>query len=257
MIRNILVVNKSGITLFEQEFVDGIDSGKTRILGGLVTAMMHKAKLNTGMPVSYLEMDHIAMALAVSANDGVTTVVVHDADDGEIFGKLICETVLRAFIDAFAATLRTAQDSGAVQPDEFRTFQYSLKGVFDACLPPVLARMATERGVLQAFLVAEQQMTPPNASVDRLAIVVNLESLLDDADSIMNFRRDHCSSIHLESDEALLSVHRIQGLALVVKFSRSVAASQRTRVMRKYLPLLQTVLSQASLASRHFSATER
>jgi hypothetical protein len=102
MLRNLLIVSDAGIVLFSKEFVKGVENVRTRsdaarcvavlircaraapqpsMVGGLVTAMMNFAVQRAGLPVSFIELSTVGVAIVSNSRAKVTCAVFYDLED--------------------------------------------------------------------------------------------------------------------------------------------------------------------------------
>jgi len=82
--------------LFSKEFLKAVS--KPRLIGGLITAMIDFATQRVGVPVSYIQLKNVGVAIHTNIQAKVTCALFHDISDGIDFGKLIASEILNSFV---------------------------------------------------------------------------------------------------------------------------------------------------------------
>ena len=119
-------------------------SSKSGQLAGILTAVVNFSLSRLGGQVSYIQCDHVGVALHVHPQTKVTCAVFHQVQDGEDFGRLMA----RELLQAFAATYRSLLSTPVPRSDMFSAFTSKISGIIAACIRPVLDALALQPGVL-------------------------------------------------------------------------------------------------------------
>ena len=179
MLHAVIIITASGLILFQKEFAllpsssaslssspsslplssssslslshSGVSSpsyislsSKSGQLAGIITAVMSFSLTRLGGQVSYIQCDHVGVALHVHPQSRVTCAVFHQVQDGEDFGRLMA----RELLQAFAATYRSLLSTPVPRSDMFSAFTSKISGIIAAAIRPVLDALAVHPGVL-------------------------------------------------------------------------------------------------------------
>lgn len=259
MLRNLIIVNASGVVIFQKEFIRGVS--QPRLLGGLIQAMLTACVQKTGLPVTYIELANVSVAISTLHKYKVTCVLFHDQCDGQIFGKLICNEILNSFCETFSSQLGGANfDLGL-----FAGFNDKISEAIRHSVKPVLEHLQSCRGITLAVLVTGDHMEPhgvlghvprgtigKNAlgghAVDKLAIMANLDTVINDATDIMSAQHDSAMRTTLECSDVFLELRRIQRSSLIVACDKRVKrqavlddVDEHHQILAKILQLINSL----------------
>jgi len=240
MLRTLLLVSTSGIVLFFKEFIN--DFQKASSLGGIITAMLKFSVIKTGLPVTYIELDNVGVAISSSATSRVVCVLFHDIIDGQDFGKLITNEILHAFTLAYSGSLGSQIQS----PDMFNDFNSKIAEVIRNSARPVIDHLSEQRGITIALLTVADGVLAATQDVDKLGVLANHQAPLSVASDIMAAQNDVTLSIILKSRRTTLVLQRIEKSSLVVVFKNSVDPQICLKEIDRTANLLRQVLVMAS-----------
>ena len=210
MLHAVIIITASGLILFQKEFAllpsssaapSSIPlssashsspsylslSSKSGQLAGIITAVINFSLSRLGGQVSYIECDHVGVALHVHPASKVTCAVFHQVQDGEDFGRLVARELLQSFANVSAAALhrilaslrpldaaafpvltellccvwscaaflsavwqtyRSQLSTTVPRSDMFSSFTSKISGIISSCLRPVMDSLACQPGVL-------------------------------------------------------------------------------------------------------------
>jgi hypothetical protein len=78
MIKNLIILNNSGIPFFSKDFLNGINNiGK---LGSLITGLINLSQRTTGFNTEYIELEDLSTTIIVDTN-GMMCVLIMDTSD--------------------------------------------------------------------------------------------------------------------------------------------------------------------------------
>eukprot|EP00792_Barthelona_sp_PAP020_P004259 TRINITY_DN2000_c0_g1_i1.p1 TRINITY_DN2000_c0_g1~~TRINITY_DN2000_c0_g1_i1.p1 ORF type:complete len:299 (+),score=65.16 TRINITY_DN2000_c0_g1_i1:60-956(+) len=97
MLRAIFLVSPSGLILFQKHFQDE----HTSLIGSLLVVLMEKAKLQVGLPVSYIEFSDFCVSLYTHSHSAITAAIFHDVDDSPDIGQIIAQRMTSTFYQLF------------------------------------------------------------------------------------------------------------------------------------------------------------
>eukprot|EP00455_Lapot_gusevi_P041811 TRINITY_DN4890_c0_g5_i1.p1 TRINITY_DN4890_c0_g5~~TRINITY_DN4890_c0_g5_i1.p1 ORF type:complete len:250 (+),score=51.87 TRINITY_DN4890_c0_g5_i1:139-888(+) len=236
MLRNLIVISSSGIVLFSKEFLNSI--AQPRLIGGLVTAMLDVSINRTGLPVAYIELSNVAIAVVSNIEAKVTCAVFLDRDDGCSFAKLITRELLYAFIQQFSTVL----EKGVLSLADFSGFNAKITEVIRNSVRPVLDHLQQQRGIQMALLVSGDTIIHSTAEVDKVGVLANLQALLGLATDLMYLKNDVPLSITMHSRRSRLVIRKVERSILVVVCKTSANQKKCDEVISKAARLTQRIL---------------
>lgn len=256
MLRNVLLIaTTSGLPLFSKEFLNSV--AQPRLVGSLLTAMMVLAVRTTGMPVTYIELSNVAVTLVRDEVVKVCCVLLHDRSDGPAFGKLIASQILFAFLEEYSGDLTT---SGHNLRD-FHGFHSNIAHAVQSSIRPVLNRLQNHksRAILKALLVTEDGIIQTGGDVDQLALLANLQALLNFAAELLAQRDDQVKQIVLEGShgDVRTLLWCIERAVFVVVVSTAVEPTHYRAAVHDTAQMLSQVcfiVSNNHLISRQYSS---
>jgi len=241
MLRNVLIVSHSGIVLFTKEFIKVANKGG--LIGQLVTAMLEFSILRVGIPVSYIALSNVGVAIHSNAGARVTCVLFFDITDGEDFGKLIAGEILNAFVSTYDSTLEEKK----ISPDAFNDFGQKLTEIIRNSVRPVLDNLQQQRGIECCVLVhGDNILHSTQADVDKLMLMANHQALLGAATDIMASKNDITLGITLKGARTTTVLRRIERASLLVLYSNAVNSARSDAEINKAARILSRVLNMLS-----------
>eukprot|EP00033_Pygsuia_biforma_P001804 GCRY01002016.1.p1 GENE.GCRY01002016.1~~GCRY01002016.1.p1 ORF type:complete len:243 (+),score=14.01 GCRY01002016.1:242-970(+) len=216
MIRNLLLISKSGLVLFSKEITATIN--QPRLTGSLITAIIDFSLRCVGIPVSYIELENVAVSIVPS--EKVICALFHDAEDGESFGKLVAKEILRAFLQDHARTDFTT----CVNLKTFQTFNTRIVDAVKQTIPEVLERLTSKRGINYCFLVYRDNIAYSTLNIEQLSVVANLQTLITFTSEIFYQKNQSVNSIELIGQTNRFYLYPLgSGYHLVVACKRAIA----------------------------------
>jgi len=240
MLRNLIIISSSGIVLFSKEFIRAV--AKPRMIGGLITAMLDFSEQRTGLPVSFIDLSTVGVAVCSNPACKVICALFYDIEDGHEFGKLIASEILHSFVSTYA-------NDGKIDPneqDEFAAFNYKISETIRNAVKPVLDNLHQQRGITLALLTSGDAITHSTLDVDKIGVLANIQALLNVSGEIMNAKNDSLSRIVLKGDRTSVMLIRIERTSLVVVCKNSVKQEIIDTEINKAVSLLHKVIVVAS-----------
>lgn len=211
MLRSFMIISgRGGIVLFRKVFVKAV--GQPRLLGGLVTALCDFSAGAIGVPVAYMELEHVAITIVEQAavetsSDHLRCVTFHDAEDGELYGRLIAEELLHAFIDEHSerlASLSLANTEGV--EDLFKAFNSRVRFALQSVVQPLMRHLERERGIHRVVLLkhargvgalahAPREVWYSGAGRESANSLADLQALVQVADDLLAAKKDVASVV--------------------------------------------------------------
>eukprot|EP00622_Pseudochattonella_farcimen_P005465 FR741088.1.p1 GENE.FR741088.1~~FR741088.1.p1 ORF type:complete len:254 (+),score=12.48 FR741088.1:107-868(+) len=220
MLRNVLILSTtSGLPLFSKEFLNAV--AQPRLIGSLLTAMMEWAVRTVGMPVTYIELSNVAVTIVRDEVAKVCCALFHDRSDGAAFGKLVAYQILYAFLEEYSGEVM------GLGPNlkDFHGFHVKIAGAVRSTIRPVLNRLQghRSRAIQKVMLVTEDDFVHTGSNVDQLALLANLQALLNFASELLAQRDDACTQIVIEGrNDARTLLWRIERAVFIVVVTKAV-----------------------------------
>jgi len=175
MLRNIIILANSGMILFSKEFSNSIGKN-SRLLGPLITTLIEFGKQVSGMCTTFINLSKVSVAIVHNESVKVFCVLIYDAQDGKLFGKLLCSEILNAFIQdyspEFAQLGRNLKD--------FQGFNKKLQNVIYYSVRPVITSLESNTGIKKALLVRDVEVVDSQKNdINDFSILSNLPGFLD------------------------------------------------------------------------------
>lgn len=242
MLRGLFFIHSSGLLLFYKEFSRGGAETKPTMLGGIVTAMMDFAAAKTGLPVSFIQLESLAVSI-VRKEGKVICAVFMDLSDGEEFGSLLANQLLRSFLDSYSIEL---ENKGVSDVDIFKEFNAKIAEVIRMSVVPVLQQLQHTKGIEQAFLVSGDQVFQFEGKIDSLSLLATHNALLAKTSELMAAHHDSPAAITLKGPINTVCVHRIDHASLIVVSAKACDRTRRDVAVSSAATLLRKVLVVAS-----------
>ena len=174
MIRNVVIMQQSGLVLFSKEFINSI--AQPRLVGSLLTAIIEFGQQTTGMGVCFIELSNFAITIVTNDAAKIFCVLFYDREDGVIFGRLICSEILNAFTQEYSSDLtqfgRNLKD--------FHGFHSKINNVVRLSAKPILLRLEAQVGIRKVLLINNKVVIDtPNSRIDHMSVLSNLTYLMD------------------------------------------------------------------------------
>ena len=238
MLRGLFFIHSSGLLLFYKEFSRGGVETKPTMLGGIVTAMMDFAVTKTGLPVSFIQLESLAVSIARKEGKVICAVFM-DLSDGEEFGSLLANQLLRSFLDSYGIEL---ENKGVSDVDIFKEFNAKIAEVIRMSVIPVLQQLQHTKGIEQAFLVSGDQVFQFEGKIDSLSLLATHNALLARTSELMAAHHDSPLSITLNNAMTTVCVQRIEHASLIVVSAKNVDRTPRDLATASAAILLRKVL---------------
>jgi hypothetical protein len=179
MIRNVIIMQQSGLVLFSKEFINSI--AQPRLVGSLLTAIIEFGLQTTGMGVCYIELTNFSITIVTNDTAKIFCVLFYDREDGVIFGRLICSEILKAFTQEYSSDLtqfgRNLKD--------FHGFHRKINNVVRLSAKPILLRLEAQVGIRKVLLINNRVVIDtPNSRIDQLSALANISYLVGLCDDI-------------------------------------------------------------------------
>jgi len=188
MIHHFLITSSSGLVLYSREFTSSL--AQPRLVGSLLTALVEFSKKNVSLPVSYIELEKVAVAVSVSESTRIICAVFFDSEDGFYFGKLISTELLLAFSQVYTENIENVNSL-----DNFGEFSSKLPDILISCLGCVL----NERFVDNAVLFYGDDILANTFSNESHYFVSFCKELVRSANGLVSSSSDKLQSITLET----------------------------------------------------------
>jgi len=238
-------MTSSGIVLFSKEFVSPV--GKPGLIGGIISAMLDFSEQKTGLPVSYIELKNVCLAVACDPGHKVCCALFCDVGDGEVFSQLICKELLECFTETYATQLEQKQQSNL---DAYADFYVKIADVIRNAVRPVLDQLqATQRGIQQAVLISGDTIVHSTVDVDKLSVLANHQALLALASDTMASKNDVAVALELKGDLTTVLLLRIERSSFVVMYRNNVP-SCRAEITKTANLLKQVLVTASNLQDR-------
>jgi len=227
-LRNVLILAQSGLVLFAKDFVNAV--AQPRLLGSLLTVMTEFSAQTTGMYPTLIELSGLAVTIVRDDVVKLMCALIHDRNDSASFGRLVAGEILSAFVEEYAPNDRLRSPApvslGGPTLKDFHGFDAKIAGIVQNSVRPVLQKLQSHRGVVQALLVTDASIVQAGAGgeIDQLGVLASLEAMLTYADAILDVAHDAAKHVFFddELDEARTLLWRIHNCVLVVCVNKRV-----------------------------------
>jgi predicted regulator of Ras-like GTPase activity (Roadblock/LC7/MglB family) len=240
MLRNLIIVSTSGLLLFSKIFQVKSGSKQDQFLGGIVIAMLKQSVFKTGLPVSFIELSKVGVAIV--SNPKVACALFVDINDGMEFAKLLARELLDTFTQTYVSELEEKLNS----PDTFSSFNSKIGEVINTSVRPVLDNLQDARGIKLALLVSGDSLKHATQEVDKLSVLANHQALLQVANDIMTAKDDAPTSITMRGKATTLILQRIERQTMLVIYKNSAEEHLCLAAIDKSSKLLKSILHVAS-----------
>eukprot|EP00736_Rhodelphis_marinus_P008352 Rmarinus@m.22845 len=233
MIRNVIFFSSSGMVLFSKQFISAVS--QPRMTGSLLAALLEFSTMNVGMPVSYIELATVCVTIVMNEGKTIICALFHDVDDGAEFGRVIASQLLLRFTEFFPREMLT---SVSINAANFYSFNSRISQAIRSCIRPILSKLERVKGVKLAALVTSDQQTHSCQPLDRLAIVANLQFLLNSATDVLSVKKDLPLTLVIEGPRTRVLIARLRHATLLTVAKKSLSASKcKAGVQRAWLML--------------------
>mmetsp|Transcript_27182 Transcript_27182/g.48046 ORF Transcript_27182/g.48046 Transcript_27182/m.48046 type:complete len:244 (-) Transcript_27182:27-758(-) len=230
MLRQLLLLSTSGIKLYSKVFI----GDETKQLSGLITAMLDFCEKKTGLPMSYVEMSKIGVAIAKDSKRKLICCLIIDKQDGREFGRLIAQMMLEEFLRMYPNARHT---------DDFTGFNTKISEVIWGSIHPILDSLIEQhRGVQLALLTSGDSIKHATHQIDKLGLLANLQALLRVATNIMASQNDQPLSMEIKGVKNRIIISRIERTTFIVACRNSVDERLTNLQVEATAQLLKTVL---------------
>uniref|UniRef100_A0A6V3TZI3 Uncharacterized protein n=1 Tax=Lotharella globosa TaxID=91324 RepID=A0A6V3TZI3_9EUKA len=230
MLRQLLVFSTSGMKFYSKVFI----GDEKKQLSGLITAMLDFCEKKTGLPMSYVEMAKIGVAIARDNNRRLICCLIIDKQDGREFGRLIAQMML----DEFSRMYPAARPS-----DDFSAFNTKISEVIWASIHPILDSLIDQhKGVQLALLTSGDSIKHATHQIDKLGLLANLQALLRVATNIMASQNDLPLSMEIKGLKNRVIISRIERTTFIVACRNSIDERDTNLKVEATAQLLKTVL---------------
>lgn len=209
-------------------------------------AMAEFSVQTTGMKPTFIELSSLAVTIVRDDAVKLMCALVHDRNDSVSFGRLIASEILSAFIEEYSVDrLRSPLSIGGHSLKDFHGFDAKISGVVQNSVQPVLQKLQSQRGVIQAMLLTQTSMVQGGSEVDQFGILATIQYMCVQADVISDFVYDVTRHIVFddENDETRTLLWRIENCILVVAVSKTISPEV-------YAEAVATALQSKSLISQ-------
>jgi len=245
MLRNVIIMTSSGIVLFSKEFVSAV--GKPSLIGGIITAMLDFSEQKTGLPVAYIELKNVCLAVSCDATHKVSCALFCDVSDGAEFSQIVCKELLDCFVETYATQLEQKQQSNV---DVYADFYVKIADVIRGAVRPVLDQFQlSQRGIQQALVISGDTIIHSTTDVDKLSVLANHQALLALGSETMASKNDVANAVELKGDTTTVSIQRIERASFVVVYRNNVP-SCRAEIAKTALLLKQVLVTASNLQDR-------
>jgi len=226
MLDHLMLLNSSGVVLFQKEFVGSIS--QPRMVASLIVTLLKFSQDSTGLPVSYIEMAQSSLSIVSDDKTKVVCIVFHSREDGRELGRLIASSLLRTFVHYFSETVPDFNQTQNLKT--FQTFNSRVMEAIRGASRSIVRSLSLHPGVIKVVLVQNDTIACSTAAVDELALVANLQSLLTRCVDAMALTHDVANELVLEGSDIRTFVTRIPDYdgSLVVTSKKSAEVEDVT-----------------------------
>jgi len=240
VLRNILIIaTSSGLPLFHKEFVNAIS--QPRLIGSLLATIMNHSVQMTTMPLAYIELSNISVAIVKDEITQLCCTIFYDRVDGPSFGKLIASQILHSFLDEYSGELATSGHNLGV----FNGFDSRIAPAVRSSVRPVLVRLKAHRsqGIHHLILVSEDSIIQVGGDADQLAVTANVQTLLQFASEVLSHRDDDCTHMVLDGppNGCRVLLWRIQRAVLIALVTKAVPHARYHGAVQDALKILTKI----------------
>mmetsp|Transcript_32140 Transcript_32140/g.46334 ORF Transcript_32140/g.46334 Transcript_32140/m.46334 type:complete len:266 (-) Transcript_32140:1564-2361(-) len=212
MIRNVIIMQQSGLVLFSKEFINSI--AQPRLVGSLITAIIEFGQQTTGMGVCFIELTHVSITIVTNDVAKIFCALFYDREDGVIFGRLVCSEILNAFTQEYSSDLtqfgRNLKD--------FHGFHRKINNVVKLSAKPILLRLEGQVGIRKVLLINNGEIIDtPNSRVDQLGLLSSLSFITELCNDILASVDDSFHQMTLKSsDDNIIYLWKVHETSVLV-----------------------------------------
>ncbi len=230
MLRQLLILSASGVKLYSKLFI----GEETKQLSGLISTMLVFCEKKTGLPISYVELSRIGVAIAKDDKRKVICCLIIDKEDGREFGKLIAQMMLDEFLKMHPSARHT---------DDFSNFNYKISEVIWSSIHPILDNLIDQnRGVQLALLTSGDEIKHATHQIDKWGLLANLQALLRVATNIMASQNDLPLSMEIKGVKNRIILSRFERTTFIVACRNNIDERLTNVKVEEAAQLLKTVL---------------
>eukprot|EP01103_Thecamoeba_quadrilineata_P004101 TRINITY_DN13824_c0_g1_i1.p1 TRINITY_DN13824_c0_g1~~TRINITY_DN13824_c0_g1_i1.p1 ORF type:complete len:253 (+),score=41.29 TRINITY_DN13824_c0_g1_i1:3-761(+) len=204
MIRNLKIMGRGGITLFEKEWAP---VRKSRMFGSLLVALQEHARQSVGLSLSYLELSTLAISLVTDDKTNLTCALIHDVSCGEPFARTIARQILHSFVATYSSLLDSPNLNP--QPASFTGFGTKLVDHISSSSHEVLFHLHQVHGVHSVILYENDEPISLCSLQDPVTIAANLSVIAELAGDLMQLQNDSARSVSLYMPQYHLLLRKI------------------------------------------------
>lgn len=173
MLHRILLMSGSGMILFVKEYytTQSLQSVKSTQLGGIICAMYHFVRQHTNMNIQYIQCDTISIAFFCDINTNIICAVIHDTNDTQYIGELLCQHIIDTFTQQYHKLL--TQSINTIQTDQFSEFSSKIYSITRVSIKPILVELEQVRGILLVLVTNINSDTLTTAGIMSNGTLIN------------------------------------------------------------------------------------
>jgi len=238
MLHTVLIVTTSGSLLYEKVWVSQPRTdGKSHMFTSLLTTIQEFSKQSTGMFVSYVGLENVAITLATDDKSGLRCILFHDSGDGPDFGKLMAADFLKHFTTIFS----NVKFSENREPARYQSYNTKIGDAITQSVQSILNKLKASPGIQNALLVYDDGRTLATGLDDQLGVVANLLALLTFCNDLLLAREDATAVVSVEMARQIVIVHRVGPASLLTICRRNKDPSVYNLAIRTSVDLLDRV----------------
>jgi len=196
MLKNIIILQNSGMILFSKEFPNTI--AQPRLVGSLITTLIEFGRQTTGMFTSFINLSKVSVAIVHNESVKMFCALIYDVQDGKLFGKLLCSEILNAFIQDYSPD---GTQFGRNLKD-FQGFNKKLQNVIYYSVRPVITSLESKLGIKKSLLVREMEVVDSQKNdINEFGILSNIPALVDVVNEMMLYGNGSMQSICIDGDD--------------------------------------------------------
>eukprot|EP01038_Epipyxis_sp_PR26KG_P016142 gene16142-21939_t len=230
----------SGLKVFLKTFPGGLEDKKVNLLAGVLTTMIMFAHQTTGMGVSFIELSGKSITIVSDSVANIFCALIHDREDGVVFGRLICSEILNAFTQEFSSDLtqfgRNLKD--------FKSFEKKLINIIRLSTKPIISKLESSIGIKKVLFVNDREIIDtPSTKIDQLEVLANLNELVELSNSTMDFVYDTFQHITIDiNHDFKLLLWKIQEKSvLIVVVDKKVSSDDYFSNIEEALEIIEQV----------------
>jgi len=237
MLQSVIVFSRGGSLLFHKEFLIH-DRLKAKKLAPLLTTLLTQAEHIVGLPLCYLELHDIALAIVTNVKYKVSCCIFYDVEDGEIFGKLLATEIVESFCENFTDELEEPHSHQSA----FDSFNPKIASAIQNSLSPILEHLQSQKMIQSALLINGDEIIPKNNRVDNIAFIAEYYGLMEQAQQLMTIMETQHKEVVITGSGLNLYVKKIESAGFVVTYYTHEDTEGTKALIAKYAKVLDSVL---------------